>query len=86
MIFLLVFICLSQWIFSGYRLSPKFINILMLKFDRTHTHRVNFDDFIQLCVVLQTLTASFREKDTDRDGFITVGFEEYLTMVFSSKI
>lgn len=58
----------------------------MLKFDRTHTHRVNFDDFIQLCVVLQTLTASFREKDTDRDGFITVGFEEYLTMVFSSKI
>lgn len=34
--------------------------------------RVNFDDFIQLCVVLQTLTASFRAKDTDRDGYINI--------------
>ncbi|VDO15731.1 unnamed protein product [Haemonchus placei] len=44
----------------GYRLSDQFYNILMMKFDRTHTGHVNFDDFIQLCVVLQTLTAAFR--------------------------
>ncbi|PAV80403.1 hypothetical protein WR25_03568 [Diploscapter pachys] len=44
----------------GYRLSDQFYNLLMMKFDRTHTNRINFDDFIQLCVVLQTLTAAFR--------------------------
>uniref|UniRef100_A0A1I7Y740 Programmed cell death protein 6 n=2 Tax=Steinernema glaseri TaxID=37863 RepID=A0A1I7Y740_9BILA len=67
----------------GYRLSPQFVSLLIRKFDRTHTNSVNFDDFIQLMVVLQTLTASFRDKDTDRDGRITVGYEEFLTMVFS---
>ncbi|VDD95348.1 unnamed protein product [Enterobius vermicularis] len=70
----------------GYTLSSTFVDLLMLKFDRSHTHRVNFDDFIQLCVVLQTLTASFRDKDLDRDGIITIGYEEFLTMVFTCNI
>ncbi|KAI1728351.1 EF-hand domain pair domain-containing protein [Ditylenchus destructor] len=65
----------------GYRLSDHFINLLLRKFDRTHTGRIIFDDFIQLCVVLQTLTASFRDKDTDRDGYIRIHYEEFLTMV-----
>jgi hypothetical protein len=36
------------------------------------TGRINFDDFVQLCVVLQTLTASFRAKDINRDGVIRI--------------
>ncbi|KAK0424187.1 hypothetical protein QR680_008536 [Steinernema hermaphroditum] len=67
----------------GYRLSAQLINILVLKFDRTQSNSVNFDDFIQLCVALQTLTAAFRHKDTDHDNVITIGFEEFLSMVFS---
>jgi len=70
----------------GYRLSDQFYNVLMAKFDRTHSNRINFDDFIQLCVVLQTLTASFRDKDLDRDGVVTLRFEEYLTMVISTRL
>lgn len=41
--------------FSGYRLSDPFYNILMRKFDRSATGRVNFDDFVQLCIVLQVI-------------------------------
>jgi len=70
----------------GYRLSDPFYNLLMQKFDRSHSGRILFDDFIQLCVVLQTLTAAFREKDTDRDGFIRIHYEEFLSMVFSLKL
>ncbi|CAD5209513.1 unnamed protein product [Bursaphelenchus xylophilus] len=70
----------------GYRLSDQFYDLLLKKFDRTHSNRIIFDDFIQLCVVLQTLTASFRDKDADRDGFITVHYEEFLQMVFSLKL
>ncbi|TKR93322.1 hypothetical protein L596_007802 [Steinernema carpocapsae] len=70
----------------GYRLSPVFVNLLVQKFDRTKSNSVMFDDFIQLCVVLQTLTAAFRDKDSDRDGIISVGYEEFLTMVFSTKM
>jgi len=70
----------------GYRLSDAFYSLLVQKFDRTHAGRIVFDDFIQLCVVLQTLTASFREKDTDMDGYIRIHYEEFLTMVFSLKM
>jgi Ca2+-binding EF-hand superfamily protein len=70
----------------GYRLSEGFYNLLMQKFDRTHSGTIYFDDFVQLCVVLQTLTASFRDKDTDRDGIISVEYEEFLNMVFQIKM
>lgn len=40
-----------------------------------------------LCfLVLQTLTSSFRQYDTDMDGVITIHYEQFLQMVFSLKI
>jgi len=70
----------------GYRLSDPFYNLLLQKFDRSGGGKMHFDDFIQLCVVLQTLTAAFRDKDTDLDGWIRIQYEEFLTMVFSLKM
>jgi Ca2+-binding EF-hand superfamily protein len=70
----------------GYRLSEQFYNLLLKKFDRSGTGKIYFDDFIQLCVVLQTLTAAFRDKDKDLDGWINIQYEEFLTMVFSIKM
>lgn len=69
----------------GYRLSDQFVDILIRKFDRQGRGCVAFDDFIQCCVVLHTLTASFRQFDTDQDGWITIGFEQFLTLVFNLK-
>ena len=37
----------------GYRLSDRFYDILIRKFDRTGSGTVAFDDFIQCCVVIQ---------------------------------
>nr|CAD2175710.1 unnamed protein product [Meloidogyne enterolobii] len=69
----------------GYRLSDRFYNMAIQKFDRSHSGNIKFDDFIQLCVVLQTLTAAFREKDTDQDGFIKIHYEDFLLMVFALR-
>jgi len=69
----------------GYRLSDNFYTMLVRKFDRTNVGIVAFDDFIQCCVVLQTLTNSFRQKDTNQNGVISVSYEEFLTMVFSVR-
>lgn len=69
----------------GYRLSDRFYDILVRKFDRMGRGTVAFDDFIQCCVVLQTLTSSFRAYDTDQDGWIQIGYEQFLTLVFSLK-
>ncbi len=37
----------------GYRLSDRFYDLLIRKFDRTGRGTVAFDDFIQCCVVIQ---------------------------------
>ena len=38
---------------SGYRLSDRFYDIMVRKFDRQGKGTIAFDDFIQCCVVLQ---------------------------------
>ncbi|MEJ1273101.1 hypothetical protein NN561_003960 [Cricetulus griseus] len=55
---------------SGYRLSDQFCDILIRKFDRQGRGQIEFDDFIQGCIVLQRLTDIFRRYDTDQDSWI----------------
>jgi Ca2+-binding EF-hand superfamily protein len=69
----------------GYRLSDQFYNLLIRKFDRLGRGTVAFDDFIQCCIVLHTLTASFKQFDTDQDGWINIGYEQFVTLVFNLK-
>ncbi|KAI3385266.1 hypothetical protein SNEBB_007403 [Seison nebaliae] len=69
----------------GYRLSDKFYALLIKKFDRTGRGTVAFDDFIQACVTLQTLTNAFRQFDTNQNGWIDLNYEQFLTLVFSLK-
>jgi len=69
----------------GYRLSDAFCGLLIKKFDRQGRGTVAFDDFIQCCVVLHTLTASFHQFDTDMDGWITIGYEQFISLVFNLK-
>jgi len=70
----------------GYRLSDPFYTILMNKFDRSGKGIIYFDDFIQCCVSLHILTSSFRKYDTDMDGVVTIGYEDFLTMVLSLRV
>ena len=69
----------------GYRLSDRFYEILVIKFDRQGRGTIAFDDFVQCCVVMQSLTSAFRMYDTDQDGWIQIGYEQFLTLVFNLK-
>jgi Ca2+-binding EF-hand superfamily protein len=69
----------------GYKLTDQFYGLLIRKFDRHGRGTVAFDDFIQCCIVLHTLTASFRQFDTDQDGWISIGYEQFVTLVFNLK-
>ncbi|XP_011693788.1 PREDICTED: programmed cell death protein 6 isoform X2 [Wasmannia auropunctata] len=70
----------------GYRLSDHIIDMLIRKYDRAGHGTIYFDDFIQCCIVLHTLTNSFKRLDTDMDGVITIHYEQFLGMVFGLKI
>ncbi len=40
---------------------------------------MSFDLFVQSCISLKRMTDVFKRYDTDRDGYITLSFEDFLT-------
>ncbi|XP_076310820.1 peflin-like [Tachypleus tridentatus] len=70
----------------GYRISMNFCKLIMTKFDRTSCQAVNLDDFIQICVMLKSLTDRFRVKDTDQTGIIHLQYEEFLEIVIDNIV
>ncbi|KAI8085150.1 uncharacterized protein BX664DRAFT_338632 [Halteromyces radiatus] len=75
----------------GYNLSDRFISVLIQKFDKyghggqTGKGDVTFDNFVQACVNVKTLTDSFRAFDTDNDGWIQINYEQFLELVIRQK-
>ena len=70
----------------GYKLSDAFVAIALSKFDPEKTQNLRFDDFIRLCCILNSLTMQFAQNDPHRQGRITVSYEQFLTMIFTSAI
>ncbi|VDD74941.1 unnamed protein product [Mesocestoides corti] len=68
---------------AGYRLSYGMFKLMMCRFDRQKKGVIYFDDFVHMCIVLQKLTEQFRNLDTDRDGYITIGYEDFLVRIFT---
>ncbi|KAI9320643.1 hypothetical protein BX666DRAFT_1909868 [Dichotomocladium elegans] len=74
----------------GYNLSDRFVNLLINKFDKYgHWSQgkgdVTFDNFVQACVTIRTLTDSFRHFDTDSDGWIQINYEDFLDLVVRQR-
>jgi Ca2+-binding EF-hand superfamily protein len=63
----------------GYRLSPGFVTLLYRTYDRGGHNAMSFDLFVQACISLKRMTDVFKKYDEDRDGYITLSFEEFLT-------
>lgn len=64
----------------GFRFTPEFINFLVKKSDPQNHKEVSVDQFIVLCVQVQRFTEAFRQRDTQQNGTITIGFEDFLTV------
>eukprot|EP00795_Rhopilema_esculentum_P001350 gene1350-15750_t len=69
----------------GYNVSDRIVNILMRRFDRSGTLEIRFDDFVQLCSVLRMLTDGFKRYDRQLNGWVDLGYEQFLTLVFSLR-
>ncbi|KAF1981012.1 EF-hand [Aulographum hederae CBS 113979] len=69
----------SALVAFGYRLSPSFVSLLFSTYDRRGERAIGFDLFVQACISLKRMTDVFKRYDEDRDGYITLSFEEFLT-------
>ena len=56
--------------------SSEFCRLCTRVFDRSDQNSMKFDDFIQCCVMLRSLTESFKRLDQDQDGVIDVSYEQ----------
>ena len=66
---------LSTLICTTYR-SMEFCNLCTRVFDRSDKNTMKFDDFIQCCVMLRSLTEGFKRVDTNRSGIVTISYEQ----------
>ena len=62
----------------GYHLSPEFVLMLYRAYDKWGRNDMSFDIFVQSCISLKRMTDVFKKYDSDRDGFITLSFEDFL--------
>lgn len=69
----------------GYNLTPQFVIMLYRMYDKRGNQAMSFDLFVQSCLTLKRLTDVFKRFDTDRDGYITLGFEDFLTEILQSR-
>lgn len=79
----------------GYRLGPKFIGLIYGVFEAKGQQMsatkdpvrsgMSFDLFVQACISLKRMTDVFKRYDDDRDGYITLSFEEALTGKFKCE-
>lgn len=69
----------------GYRLSPQFVETLFRTYDKTGNRAISFDLFVQSCISLKRMTDVFKKYDDDRDGFITLSFEDFLTEIIKQR-
>ncbi|PHH58794.1 hypothetical protein CDD82_2719 [Ophiocordyceps australis] len=64
-----------------YRLSPRFVELLFKTYDKRQEGVMSFDLFVQSCISLKRMTDVFKKYDSDRDGYITLSFEDFLSEI-----
>ncbi|KAK4060523.1 uncharacterized protein Triagg1_10700 [Trichoderma aggressivum f. europaeum] len=64
-----------------YRLSPQFVELLFRTYDKRGEGVMSFDLFVQACISLKRMTDVFKRYDDDRDGYITLSFEDFLSEI-----
>lgn len=72
----------------GYRLSTEFSQFLFRHHERDRKQRskeMTFDLFVQACILLRSYTEIFKAFDTDQDGVITIGFEDFLRVLIKNR-
>lgn len=64
-----------------YRLTPGFVELLFRTYDKRNEGVMSFDLFVQACISLKRMTDVFKKYDDDRDGYITLSFEDFLSEI-----
>ncbi|PWA59160.1 Calcium-binding EF-hand [Artemisia annua] len=67
----------------GFTVSPVVLDLLVSKFDKTGGYKqaIEYDNFIECCLIVKGLTEKFKEKDTMYSGNATFTYEAFMLTV-----
>ncbi|KAJ2824069.1 hypothetical protein IWW50_003507, partial [Coemansia erecta] len=68
----------------GFRVSPRVVELLLRKYDVQGRGAITFDNFINSCVTIRSLTDSFRRLDDDQDGWVNMNYDTFLQLVIQN--
>lgn len=66
---------------SGFQLTPRAVDSLYRRHDKTMTQGVTFPMFLDLAADVALLKNQFEWLDADRDGFVTINLDQLIQMV-----
>ncbi|XP_070501715.1 peflin isoform X3 [Chironomus tepperi] len=66
----------------GFRFSPQFVQFLIGVND-PNRREIAVDQFIVLCIKMHRFTEAFRQRDTELQGVISIGFEDFLRIALA---
>ncbi|RKP02662.1 hypothetical protein CXG81DRAFT_10537 [Caulochytrium protostelioides] len=68
----------------GYNVQDGVIQKLTRRFASPQTGIMNFDGFIQSCLIVKPLSDAFSKLDTNRTGWVNMNYETFLDLVASN--
>ncbi|KZT57373.1 EF-hand, partial [Calocera cornea HHB12733] len=76
----------------GYRLNPHILRLLEIKYASLPRGEsrvdlkpgMTFDRFVRACVVTKHLTEAFQRMDDDRDGWVQMNYEQFMSVVLTA--
>ncbi|KAF9300892.1 Alpha-1 3/1 6-mannosyltransferase alg-2 [Mortierella antarctica] len=69
----------------GFNLSEVIVDLIVTKYDVRGRGDISFDNFVQSCVTVQTLTDAFRRIDVAGTGVVTMTYEQFLGLVINNR-
>lgn len=67
----------------GFLFTSKFITHVIKNIGGDKLNKIDREHFILMCLKLQRFTDQFRERDKDRNGIVTIDFEDFIKVVLN---
>lgn len=74
----------------GYNLAPSLLTLVEHKYASEPSvgygppPGITFDRFVRACVAVKSLTEAFQRIDTDRDGWVQISYEQFMSIVLAA--
>lgn len=65
-------------------MSPNFVRTAMWRYDVEGRHSLTFEGFINCCLMLQSLTRDFQQRDTAQRGSAQIGYDDFMCVAINN--